>query len=69
MLKFILATTLLWLATGCVRETPASGDAMCEGTRRARADLAAALVLDGGDGSVVAGDRLITLIDAACSGS
>lgn len=57
---------LTLLVSGCVTETPGSLDALCTGTREARAKHAAALVADGGPRSVVTGDRLIRQVDAAC---
>lgn len=56
----------LFFATGCVTVTPTSGDALCGGTRAARADHAAALADSPDDRSVVTGARLIGLIDAGC---
>ncbi len=66
MRKLIWATIPLWLATGCVSVTPTSDDALCDGTRRARADHAAALAVSADDRAVVTGARLIGLIDAGC---
>jgi hypothetical protein len=57
---------LLLLAAGCVSGTTTSGDALCDGTRQYRADLTEALLIDGGDQSVTAGQRLIAAIDAGC---
>jgi len=62
-LMLLMLTTLV---SGCLNATPNSGDAICQGTRQARADHAAALVRDGGDASVVTGQALIAKIDAAC---
>lgn len=45
-----------------------SRDALCDGTREARADHAAALAAEGSDRAVVTGARLIALIDAGCAG-
>lgn len=47
--------------------TPPDEKAICDGTKAARKDHAAALVEDGGDASVVTGARLISQIDAACA--
>jgi hypothetical protein len=55
------------LSGGCVNATGTSGDALCAATRADRADLAAALVEDGGDRSIVAGQKLIARLDAGCN--
>mgnify|MGYP000231548142 FL=1 len=52
------------LVAGCV--SGASNSAICDGTRKARSEHAAALASDGGDASVVTGQALIARIDAAC---
>jgi len=65
MQKF-MATTLLVLATGCSTTQIRSGDAICDGTRQARADLARALLEDGGDRSVMAGQVLLSQLQSAC---
>jgi len=41
-------------------------DAICDGTRAARADLAAALAVSPDDRAVVSGARLIRQMDAGC---
>ncbi|WP_283178639.1 hypothetical protein [Gemmobacter sp. 24YEA27] len=46
--------------------TQTSGEAICDGSRAARADHAAALAVSPDDRSVVSGARLIALIDAGC---
>lgn len=53
--------------TGCVAATPASNSALCDGTRTARADHAAALAVSPDDRAVVTGARLIRLVDAGCA--
>ena len=58
---------LPFCVTGCVTVTPASNEAMCDGTRAARADLAQALAASPDDSAVVAGAMLIAKIDAGCS--
>jgi hypothetical protein len=66
VLKSILTIPLL-LVTGCSAAPPAtSADAICRGTAAARDNLAAALLADAGDRSLVAGDTLIALLDAGC---
>lgn len=67
MRLFILTIPLLLLAN-CQAATPTPADAICDGTRQARTDLAAALVADGGDRSLVTGQALIAKLDAACAG-
>ncbi len=59
-------TIPIWLAAGCSPAIQTSGDAICAGTRQARADHAAALVLDGGPQSLVTGQALIARVDAGC---
>lgn len=64
---------LLWVmipmffATSCAPVTPTSGEAICGGTRAARADHAAALAASPDDRAVITGARLIGLIDAGCN--
>ena len=61
---------LLPLVSGCVSATPAPVDApdpVCAGTRAARADLAAALAETPDERALLAGARLIDLIDARCA--
>ena len=57
----------LFFVTACVSVTPTSGDALCGGTRAARADHANALADSPDDRAVVTGARLIGLIDAGCA--
>lgn len=58
-----MALTLTLLVTGCVRVDPA---AICDGSRQARAEHAAALAVDGGERSVMTGVALMQAIDAGC---
>ena len=58
----------LLCANGCVNATPTSGDAICGGTRAARADHAAALADTQDERVLMTGARLIGLIDAGCAG-
>lgn len=51
------------LASGCASVNQI---AICDGTRQERDALADALLLDGGDVSLVAGQALIAKIDAGC---
>jgi uncharacterized protein YceK len=64
MLRLLIIPTML--LSGCVSVN--SADAICDGTRQARADHAAALVRDGGPLSLVTGQALISKIDAGCAG-
>lgn len=66
MMPRSMAMILLLLASGCSTTQIRSGDAICDGTRQARADLARALLDDGGDQSVVAGQVLLAQLQAAC---
>jgi hypothetical protein len=68
MQKLLLAMTLPFCVSGCVSGTPTSGEAICGQTRAARADLASALAVSPDDAAVVAGARLIGLMDAGCKG-
>jgi hypothetical protein len=61
-----MAMILLLLASGCSTTQIRSGDAICDGTRQARADLARALLADGGDRSVTAGQALLSQLLEAC---
>lgn len=68
MLKSMRLLMLGALLTGCVSATRGAIDsAICDGTRKARADHAAALVEDGGPLSLVTGAALIMQIDAGCA--
>ena len=55
------------LVSGCASVTPTSDSALCDGTRQARADLAAALADDPNDRAVIAGADLIDKLDAGCA--
>lgn len=55
---------LTLLVSGCA--TVISDSAICDGTKQARADHAAALAEDSGDAAVVTGATLIRLLDAGC---
>ena len=60
----MLVTILPLLLSGCV--SVGSDAAVCDGTKAARREHAAALAADGGDRSVVTGAKLIRLMDAGC---
>lgn len=64
MRKFPLILTML--CATCASATLNNGNAICDGTRKARADHAAALAAEAGGGSVVTGATLIQLIDEGC---
>ncbi len=66
MMQKFMAMILLLLATGCSTTQIRSGDAICDGTQKARADLARALLADGGDQSVMAGQTLLAQLQSAC---
>ena len=59
----LIALTLL--LSGCVT---ASQPALCSATANDRDALAASLAADGGPRSLVAGQRLISKLDAGCAG-
>lgn len=63
--KWAACLMLMLPVTGCV--SVASGNAICDGTKAARTEHAAALADDGGPLSLVTGARLIRLIDAGCA--
>lgn len=61
---------LMLPAAGCMsagNPDPGQGAAICDASRAARRDHAAALAADGGARSVLTGARLIRLIDAGCA--
>ena len=60
------AAILTALVTGCV-STATNEAALCEATAQARRAHASALVADGGDASVVTGQRLLAMIKAGCA--
>ena len=64
-MKELSLLMLLTLTSGCV--SAANNAAVCDGSRAARTDHAAALVQDGGPRSLVTGAALIGLIDAGCA--
>lgn len=64
-MTFLLAILGL-CATGCAPVTLTSGSALCDATRQARADHAAALAASPDDAAVTTGARLIRQIDAGC---
>lgn len=66
MMRIFSATILMLLAAGCVSGRAASPEALCDGTRAARADHAVALAGTADDRAAVTGARLIALIDAGC---
>lgn len=68
MRTLLLLTIPLCCAISCAPVIPASGDGLCDGTRAARADHAAALADSPDDRAVITGARLIRLIDAGCAG-
>lgn len=54
------------LASACVTGPQTSGDAICDGTRQARIEHAAALASEASDRTAVTGANLVTLIDEGC---
>lgn len=63
-----LLMTLTMLAGCSPGAIPGPVDTLCRETRAARTDHVAALLADGGDRSVLTGQRLVALLDAACGG-
>ncbi len=59
---------LMLPVAGCANATRPGPEALCDGSRSARADHARALAEEAGDGAVLSGQRLIALIDAGCAG-
>ena len=57
---------LAFCVSGCVSATPGSLDAMCDATRQARADHAAALAETTDETALRTGAVLISKIDAGC---
>ena len=66
-MRLIMAMTLTLLAAGCVSGTKTSGEALCDGSRAARADHAAALADTQDERVLMTGARLIGLLDAGCA--
>lgn len=64
-MRMMWAATLIALVSGCV--STANEAALCEATASARRAHAAALVADGGDASVLTGQRLLAKIKAGCA--
>lgn len=66
-MRLPLILTLSALVSGCASVWPiASPSALCEGTANDRDDLMSSLLVDGGDQSAVAGERLLAKLDAGC---
>lgn len=65
-MKPLLLMTLMLPASGCMHVQSGSLEALCDGTAADRTAHAAALAEDGGDKSVVTGQRLISRLDAGC---
>lgn len=63
-MKWSLVMILALSVSGCV--SVANNAAVCDGTKAARREHAAALAADGGDRSVLTGAKLIRLMDAGC---
>ena len=64
MKKLLWVMILTLPAAGCV--SGGSNEALCDGTRAARDDHAAALATAEPDSVVVTGARLIALVDEGC---
>jgi hypothetical protein len=66
--------TLLFFVSACVSATPIktepapiSGQAICDGTREARADVARDVVATTDDKLAVSAGTLVVLVDAGCA--
>lgn len=66
-LRLILLMTMALSATGCVRATPTSGDALCDATRFARAGLVRDLTNTPDLDVLRSGTLLVRQIDAGCA--
>lgn len=66
MMQRYMATTLLLLASGCSFMPIGNGAAICDGTQKARAEHARALLEDGGERSLMSGQVLLSQMDSAC---
>ena len=64
MLRPILTLLALLCVTGCLASPEPSG--LCAGLQPVEDAHAQALLADGGDRSVVTGNRLLAAIDAGC---
>ena len=60
------AMILTLLVAGCVSAPRTSPEALCDGSRAARAEHAQRLAESADAGLVLSGQRLIALIDAGC---
>lgn len=67
-MKLSLLMILPLLVAGCTNAPPPSNRAICDGLTPWIDKHAAALVVDGGDKSVVTGQNLVAKFDAACAG-
>ena len=65
MMRILWVMILTLPVAGCLNGP--SDSALCNGTRQARTDHAAALVADGGPRSLVTGQALISRMDAGCN--
>jgi hypothetical protein len=64
-MKSLVGMILLCCVSGCANAV--SSNAICDGTKVARTEHAAALADDGGPSSLVTGAQLIRLLDAGCT--
>lgn len=63
-----LMICLMMLSVSACSGTPASGPAICDATKASRADLAGALLTDGGPQSRRAGLLVLDQMQAGCAG-
>jgi len=62
-----MVLALMTFSASCAPAIPTSGDALCGGTRAARAAHAAALAETADEAALRTGAALIALIDAGCA--
>lgn len=68
--QLLLTSLLIGFASGCASVPPEPADQpdpVCDGTRAARAELAAALAETQDERALMAGAALIDLVDARCA--
>lgn len=63
--KAVIGSTLILSLTACT-SLVGSGAAICDGTQKARAEHARALLEDGGERSLMSGQVLLSQMDSAC---
>ena len=67
MFRAMMVLALMTFSASCAPAIPTSGDALCGGTRAARAAHAAALAETADEAALRTGAALIALIEAGCA--